>query len=897
MKLLLSLILFFITNFAFGASFYQDSLIFGADGSTSDKIFTFGNTGDTGCFRFEYATKNLQYSDDCLTYKDFFESPLTTRGDILVINAAGDHVRLATGTASQVLTSDGTDTFWASLPVGYSDPLTTEGDVLYRTAVSTDRLPIGTASQVLTSNGTTILWDDLPAGYSDPLTTDGDLLVRTLGTTTRLPIGTASQVLTSDGTDVIWENAYYDPLTTRGDLLYKDATNTSTRLAVGAASQVLTTDGTDVSWSDLPADPKTFDSSEFAIYTGSNDLKFNVTTDATLTTTTSGTIALTADLLPTAISTPAYKDVLAYNNSTSKWDNRNLLNNYTLNDDFEVDATGWTSDANITIARNTTTPLIGTADGVITKDAADRSTEKIYTTFSIDSVYKSRNVEFSFEYATSANYVDDDIEVKIYDVTNAAYVSSNPQQLKASDGNKFYGVFQAASNSTSYRLDFVIASTNASAYTINIDDVTARPFSGIRAIDGSGKRYDLTVTGTDWTTDKAVGYVYLTKELVWRLTFNIHGERTPRVTNIEVNIVGIVAAHSQSVDLGLAGNGRVGNARIDGNTNIIDAEYTVGGSTSGWLFSGDIELASKPDFVSEADFPQLLDLSTNEIMLNASLSSNLSLTPAGTFTEIKFDAVRDQIGSGYNAATGRFTAPESAFYEYGYNVNFDWSSSVPSVIKVGVYKNGTGHFYSVSETDQLTSNNNMSFSNSGFIWLNKGDYISVWGVSNTNVANLKGVVDSDNTCFYVAKRPRNNAAIISEKVIEVWSDDSGQSVGNTYQTVTWNTKEISTHNAMDGITGIFTAPKDGYYDVNAQTYITASLSSSQYISILIAVDEVQVALCTARGKTGGQSYFLSTSKTFSLKRGQTIKILKESDVNDNLGNSTAQTFVSIRSIN
>lgn len=92
--------------------------------------------------------------------------------------------------------------------------------------------------------------------YTDPLTTNGDVLVRSAGTTTRLPVGTNDQILTVVAGAVAWAAApagFSDPMTTRGDLIYRDATNTTTRLGRGTANQVLQSDGTDISWQTLTA--------------------------------------------------------------------------------------------------------------------------------------------------------------------------------------------------------------------------------------------------------------------------------------------------------------------------------------------------------------------------------------------------------------------------------------------------------------------------------------------------------------------------------------------------------------------------------------------------------------------------------------------------------------------
>lgn len=115
--------------------------------------------------------------------------PMTTRGDVIIRNASNVTDRLGKGTASQVLTSDGTDIAWATPSAGFADPMTTRGDIIRRNASNaTDRLGRGTAGQVLTSDGTdvayatpsnlieeivlsgnqaTITFDLIPATYKD----------------------------------------------------------------------------------------------------------------------------------------------------------------------------------------------------------------------------------------------------------------------------------------------------------------------------------------------------------------------------------------------------------------------------------------------------------------------------------------------------------------------------------------------------------------------------------------------------------------------------------------------------------------------------------------------------------------------------------------------------------
>jgi len=64
-----------------------------------------------------------------------------------------------------------------------------------------------TDQQVATWNtGDTVTWEDASGGFSDPLTTRGDIIYRDASSTTRLPLGANGLVLKSDGTDISWQS-------------------------------------------------------------------------------------------------------------------------------------------------------------------------------------------------------------------------------------------------------------------------------------------------------------------------------------------------------------------------------------------------------------------------------------------------------------------------------------------------------------------------------------------------------------------------------------------------------------------------------------------------------------------------------------------------------------------
>ena len=124
---------------------------------------------------------------------------------------------------------------------GYTDPLTTNGDILIRSGGATTRLGIGSEGQALLVSSGLPVWGNVAGGYTDPLTTDGDIVIRSGGSTVRLGIGSEGQVLKVSSGLPVWaaeSGGYTDPLTTDGDIVIRSGGST-TRLGIGSEGQVL----------------------------------------------------------------------------------------------------------------------------------------------------------------------------------------------------------------------------------------------------------------------------------------------------------------------------------------------------------------------------------------------------------------------------------------------------------------------------------------------------------------------------------------------------------------------------------------------------------------------------------------------------------------------------------
>lgn len=164
--------------------------------------------------------------------------------------------------------------------------------------------------------------------------------------------------------------------------------------------------------------------------------------------------------------------------------------NYIDNWDFETDTSGWATYAdaagaspvdgtggspNISITSQDSTVLRGGKSLQLTKDGSDRQGEGFSYDFVIkeQDVNKKLKIQFDFKTNEDAAYANGDLTVWVYDVTNAQIIT--PVDTPIIAGQNIFQTSFVSTGSTSYRLIFHIATTNASAYDVYIDNVIVGP--------------------------------------------------------------------------------------------------------------------------------------------------------------------------------------------------------------------------------------------------------------------------------------------------------------------------------------------------------------------------------------------------------------------------------------
>lgn len=208
--------------------------------------------------------------------------------------------------------------------------------------------------------------------------------------------------------------------------------------------------------------------------------------------------------------------------------------NYIENPDAEANTTGWATYADaagstpvdgtggsptVTWTRQNTVVLRGNQSFKLTKDGSNRQGEGVSYDFSIkeQDVSKKLKIQFDFKTNEDAAYASGDLTVYIYDVTNSTLIT--PVDTDIIDGQNIYQTSFNSTTSTSYRLIFHIATTNASAWDAYIDNVIVGPgMTSQGAVVGGGQNVD--IDGTDFTNDAGLS---IDGEITWkRVGSDIH---------------------------------------------------------------------------------------------------------------------------------------------------------------------------------------------------------------------------------------------------------------------------------------------------------------------------------------------------------------------------------------
>lgn len=554
----------------------------------------------------------------------------------------------------------------------------------------------------------------------------------------------------------------------------------------------------------------------------------------------------------------------------------------------------------ITATRNTTAALRGTGDLLFTKDAANRQGEGISCPFVIDIADRAKKLTISFDYSTSANYADGDVKIFIYDLTNSNLIRVNGEDLKAVSGQStHYAQFQTSPDSTNYRLIIHQSTTDATAYTINLDNLRVGPTSLAKgAIVTDWEDYGaVSVTAS---TDPSKGTTTVDKVLVKRVgdsaiiqyqyaqtaagsagsgTYYFDMPDGLIIDTTKLNVTasaqarnvghGSISTTSDGRDIQvLAYTATQFQLYYANGSNLLVSSSSHPFSNTGLNFSFQV-IVPIVGWSSEAVMSE--DLGGRDVY--AHMTTNATQTiPNTTLTTITFDNVIADTANVADTANNKFEIPESSYYDIEVYFAMDQANTTNNSRALVYYSaSGTDAFLAAIPANTTSGYSLYTGNLKTTAYLNKGDDLTF------KVNHNSGATATINSSLYVklVKRSSPQTILETETVAARYSSNSGQTIGTGFTDMVYEDLDYDTHNAYNTTTGEYTVPVSGYYTISgAIERTTFTFTANTVVEVAIVVDSTNKKFNGPRSQASTSSIIAAqvTSSCLYLTKGQIVKI-------------------------
>lgn len=596
-----------------------------------------------------------------------------------------------------------------------------------------------------------------------------------------------------------------------------------------------------------------------------------------------------------------------------KWSQISGVKNYISNGDAEASSAGWVTyanaagplpvdgtggSANVTFARSTVAPLRGVGSFIFTKDAANRQGQGASYDFSIDTADKAKVLQITFDYfISSGTYADGDLTCYIYDVTNAQVIQPAGFTIVNSLSQmKQIATFQANSNSTSYRLIFHVASTSASAYTVQMDTIVVGP----QNVTNGAAITDLvsyTPTITGFGTPTNVSFKSRRSGDILEI-FGTFQAGTPTATTAQISVGYAGANANVTIDTSkLSSNGSiVGSYGMDtagsfsgyivsetsNSTTIKMGLASSSPSLGGFTYLNGNSIAATNGFLSvyfrvpivgwSSNVQLSSDTDTRVVAARYKTAAGQAITNGSTDTIDFGTVVYDTHAAVTTGASWKYTVPVPGKYRVAFTV---LAQAAAGTFQFNLRKNGS--VYSELYRN-LTSNQNL-WSGNDTVDCNAGDTLDIQlnnGSGGTITLNTNG-----DECKVTIERISGPSVIAAnESVNATYKSSASTSISNaTVTDLIYATKIFDSHNAYNTSTGIYTAPISGKYTIigcASLSYTASSLIATQFVEINknSGAEEFVGSITNINSTNNVQTQPVGStvSAIVSLNAGDTIKI-------------------------
>ena len=556
--------------------------------------------------------------------------------------------------------------------------------------------------------------------------------------------------------------------------------------------------------------------------------------------------------------------------------------NYITNPGAEADLSDWNDYANaasevpvdgilgsptsITLSRNTVDPLRDDADFQLAKSATNGQGEGVSTNFTVDIADQAQKLLISFNYdTTNVNYADGDIRIYVYDIVNGNIIRVNGEDLLGGQGTH-YALFQTASNSRDYRLIFHVATTNATAYTINFDNVSVGPVNlAFGSIETDEESYTPTLGGSPSVSGNVAYWKRSGDSLFVRGRFFVVSGGSGILTislppGLSADTSKFSVISDTNVGTGYWNDAGTGfftlNARGNSTTNVaFFRDSDIGSFNASSLAVNDTVTYTfrVPIAGWSSNSIQSQDLGGREVKVTATGNGNLSLTSG--VTDIPFLTASKDTTASWSGSV--FTSPEKGLYDISGSIRVTTSANADLI---GAYVNGV--LVGILGNSVL-SGTGLYWSFSGKIELEKGDVFSLRMLLNGTGTLVEDVVSHR---IEIKKLSSPQTMLETETVAMRATSNSGQALGTGLTNIIYEDLDYDTHGAYNTSTGVFTAPISDKYRITAKF----RGNTSEFYSIAIEKNGTRVCQ-ESSGVSNNTS--VSIQDELDLARGDTVEIV------------------------
>lgn len=633
--------------------------------------------------------------------------------------------------------------------------------------------------------------------------------------------------------------------------------------------------------------------------------------------------------------------------------------NYIGNNRAEIDTTGWATYAdaagnipvdgtggtatNLTFSRSTSSPLRDTASfSLVQANSTSLQGKGVSYAFSIDAADQANTLQIQFDYNASSTFVasngittplydgtttttagNSDIEVFIYDVTNAVLIPVNSAVITANGGSnfKFAGTWQPAGNSTSYRLILHVATTsaNATGWTFKFDNVFVGPQLAAPIGPAVSNWTSYTPTGS-WSTNTTYTGFYRRVGDSVELNVKVATSGAPTSAALSINLPsGLVIDTAKLPSTVVGATVLPGSAAsvIDNGVTQYQAFICYSSTTAIQVRYSSSAAAASPDTMAAVTQAAPMTFGSGDSVVAAVVlpivgwdSNSILSSDAATrvvAAKVTGSAVTGTIAASFASATdvtfgtldfdthaaftgtSTYKIPVSGVYQISAQVYFSGSESVDNIVLTSIGKNGTQVMASRQTVQSGSLTTDVPGICSGIINCVAGDVISVRGVTTIT---SPAFVNDTNASFFSIHRLSGPTQIAAVDTVAARYYASATAVTGSLATVSWTTKDFDTHNDMSA--GTYTVPVSGKYQINCALALSGTIVLNNTVDLQLQKNGSVIAEDLRYAGGALTNFDVGICDVFACVAGDTIRAqISSSATGPAIVSSNSRNFISI----